>query len=144
MKVPEGYISSHANQARITHYLDACKDPDSCLASPDNVQFAIGGGYYNGDIDNDAFSFSDTYDPVTVSGARFCEARVWYIYSILADPIEFNANEYLDYAQGYNLTNRMPLFVKAKKDGINRFDIHAMLSSHFEGSWFWYQINNTQ
>ncbi len=137
MRVPDGYISSHANQARITQYTDTCQqDPDNCIASPDNIQFAIDRGYYHGNIDDGSFSFSDTYDPVTVSGARFCEARVWYIYSRLADPSEFDASQYLDYAQGYNLTNRMPLFVKAKKDGINRFDLHTMMSSHFEGSWF--------
>ena len=136
MRVPDGYISSHANQARITQYLDQCSNPDSCLASEDNVQFAIDRGYISGDVDVSDFSFSDTYDPVTVSGARFCEARVWDIYSNLADPLDYDAAKYLDYAQGNNLTNRMPLFVKAKKDGISRFDVHTMMSSHFEGSWF--------
>lgn len=30
---------------------------------------------------DEAFSFSDTYDPVTFSGARFCEARVWSFFT---------------------------------------------------------------
>jgi dipeptidase len=30
---------------------------------------------------------------------------------------------------------RMPLFVKAKAGGLTRADLHAMLSSHYEGSW---------
>ena len=136
MRVPDGYIGAHANQARITQYLDTCKDPNVCLASADNVQFAIDHGYYNGSVTDQSFSFSDTYDPVTVNGARFCEARVWYIFANLADPNDFNAASYLNYAQGYNLTNRMPLFVKAKQDKVTRGDVHAMLSSRYEGSWF--------
>ena len=29
-------------------------------------------------------------------------------------PFRFDPDQYLDYVQGYNLTNRMPLFVKPK------------------------------
>lgn len=134
MRLPDGYISAHANQARITQYLEACEDPEWCMASPDNLQFAIDRGYYNGTAAD--FSFSDVYDPVTVSGARFCEARVWYMFSMLADPADFDAAQYLDYAQGFNLTNRMPLFVKGKVDGINRQEVHNMMSAHFQNSWF--------
>lgn len=136
MRVPEGYIGAHANQGRITQFLDACKDPTMCLASNDVVQFAIDHGYYGGAVDDPSFSFSDTYDPVTVNGARFCDARVWYIFANLADPADFNPAMYLDYAQGYNLTNRMPLFVRAKPSLITRNEVHTMLSSRFEGSWF--------
>lgn len=136
MRVPDGYIGAHANQARITQFLDACKDPNMCLSSNDVVQFAIDRGYYNGAVDDPSFSFSDTYDPVTVNGARFCEARVWYIFANLADPEYFNANAYLTYAQGYNLTNRMPLFVKAKPSKVSRNEVHTMLSSRYENSWF--------
>ena len=136
MRIPDGYIGAHANQARITQFLDACKDPTKCLASSDVVQFAIDRGYYTGDVNDPSFSFSDTYDPVTVNGARFCDARVWYIFANLADPEDFNPDMYLDYAQGYNLTNRMPLFVRAKPSKISRNEVHTMLSSRFEGSWF--------
>lgn len=61
---------------------------------------------------------------------------MWYIFSSLADPAQFDAASYLDYAQGFNLTNRMPLFVKAKTSKVTRGEVHDMLSSHFEGSWF--------
>lgn len=136
MKVPDGYIAAHANQARITQYLEACKDPNVCLASDDIVQFAIDRGYYEGAVDDPTFSFSDVFDPVTVNGARFCEARVWYMFANLADPADFDPARYLDYAQGRNLTNRMPLFVRAKPDKVTREEVHVMLSSRFEGSWF--------
>ena len=52
------------------------------------------------------------YDPVTPTGARFCEARVWYIFQQLAEPTDFDAEYYLPYAQGFNLTRRMPLWVR--------------------------------
>ena len=54
-----------------------------CLASSDVIQFAIDHGYYTGSVDDTSFSFSDTYDAVTVIGARFCDARVWYIFANL-------------------------------------------------------------
>jgi dipeptidase len=117
-------------------FLETCKDSSQCLASPDVVQFAIDHGYYTGTVNDPSFSFSDVFDPVTVNGARFCEARVWYIFANLADPEDFNASAYLNYAQGFNLTNRMPLFVKAKSSKISRDEVHSMLSSRFESSWF--------
>ena len=45
---------------------------------------AIKHGYFKGAADDPAFSFSDVYDPVDFSGARFCEARVWHIFRTLA------------------------------------------------------------
>jgi hypothetical protein len=32
-----------------------------------------------------------TYDPLTVTGARFCEARVWSVFNAIADPADFDA-----------------------------------------------------
>ena len=45
------------------------------LACGVQVSFAIERGYWRGGATDPAFSFSDTYDPVTFEGARFCEAR---------------------------------------------------------------------
>lgn len=73
MRVPDGYISGHANQARITTF--PLNDPENCLYSPDVISFARERGYYSGEDKN--FSFSDTYAPVDFGGARFSEARVW-------------------------------------------------------------------
>ena len=134
LRVPDGYITAHANQGRITTFLP-CDDADNCMMSDDVVTFAQDRGYWDGDADDPTFSFSDTYDPVTPTGARFCEARVWSIFSQVADPSSFNASAYLDYAQGFNLTNRMPLWVKPKT-GLSRANLHSLLSDHFESSWF--------
>jgi len=132
LRVPDGHIVAHANQARIQKFLP-CDDPDVCMAAPDAVTFAMEHGFYNGTKDNTSFSFSDIYDPMTPTGARFCDARAWYIFSQLADPEDFNASKYLKYAQGFDLKNRMPLFVKARN--VTRQQVHAALSSHYEGSW---------
>ena len=44
------------------------------------------------------------------------------------------SNQYLDYAQGYNLTNRMPLWVKPDKK-INITEAFQYMRNHFEASW---------
>ncbi len=43
------------------------------MAAPDVVSFAVEHGFYNGSVDDLDFSFSDVFDPVTPTGARFCE-----------------------------------------------------------------------
>lgn len=94
-------MTGHANQARITTFPQS--DPENCLFSSDVISFArcdrAAGlirlssaiayhnhlcrsvGLYGEDQSDESFSFSDTYDPVTFSGARFCEARVWSFFS---------------------------------------------------------------
>ena len=36
--------------------------------------------------------------------------------------------------QGFNLTKRMPLWVRPRR-GLTRDDVHELLSSKYEGSW---------
>ena len=57
--------------ARAWHVHGMCM----ALACGVQVSFAIERGYWRGGATDPAFSFSDTYDPVTFEGARFCEAR---------------------------------------------------------------------
>ena len=132
LRVPEGHFVANANQARIRQFLP-CDDPGRCRMSKSVVSFAKEYGLWNGTNEME-FSFSDVYDPVTPTGARFCEARVWEIYSKLADPDDFNASYYLPYAQGFNLSRRMPLFVRPREP-ISRQDVHDALSSKYEDTW---------
>eukprot|EP00940_MAST-03C_sp_MAST-3C-sp2_P001819 g1819.t1 len=132
LRVPPGYFVANANQARITTFLP-CDDPSICRMSKDVVSFAKEYGLWNGTNESD-FSFSDVYDPVTATGARFCEARVWEIYKRLAHPDDFNASFYLPYAQGFNLSRRMPLFVRPRKL-ITREEVHDALSSFYQETW---------
>jgi len=104
VRIPDGYISGHANQARITTF--PLNDPENCLYSPDAISFARTKGYYTGE-DKD-FSFSDAYNPVNFEGARFCEARVWSGFN----KVNKDMGKYLDYVKGNNLKNRMPLYIK--------------------------------
>jgi len=129
LKIPDGYMMAHANQARITEFLP-CDDPATCRCSPDVVEFAQKHGFYDGEKAD--FSFSGVYDPVTFEGCRFCEARVWYVFREAAD---FDASKYLDYAKGYDTKNRMPLWVKPKAK-LTRDDVMKLMGSHYEGSWF--------
>ena len=79
-RIPDGYVSAHANQARITTVPK--DDPENCLYSPDVISFAREMGYYNGpDAD---FSFSDAYAPLDFGGMRACEARVWVCWVAVA------------------------------------------------------------
>lgn len=107
LRIPDGYVSAHANQARITTF--PLNDSENCMYSTDVISFARSQGYFNG---KDAeFSFSDTYAPVDFGGARFCEARVWAMFNRVNSAM----GKYLDYAKGHNLKNRMPLWIKPDK-----------------------------
>lgn len=126
-RVPDGYVTGHANQARITTF--PLNDPENCLFSPDVISFARKIGIYDG---SDAeFSFSDVYDPVTYSGARYCEARVWSFFSAVMG--QDWSNQYLDYIQGFNLTNRMPLWVRPEKK-LSAQDVMQHMRNHYEGT----------
>lgn len=73
-------VCAHANQARTRTF--NWVDPANVRYAADVADFARQIGVYSG---SDArFSFSDTYDPVTFEGARFCEARVFSFFSAVA------------------------------------------------------------
>jgi dipeptidase len=127
-KLPPGAVCSHANQARITQF--PLNDPDNCLYAPDVIDFARKLDLYHGSDEN--FSFSDTYDPISFSGARFCEARVWSFFSSVMG--QEWSDQYADYASGYNLTNRMPLFVTPATGKISVANTMQYMRSHYEGT----------
>ncbi len=124
-RIPDGYVSAHANQARITTFpLD---DPENCIYAEDVISFAREQGYFDGKEKD--FSFSDTYAPVTFGGARFCEARVWSFFSKITGGMD----QYLDYAKGENLENRMPLWVKPSTK-LAAHDLMNYMRDHYEGT----------
>ena len=130
LKIPDGAVAAHANQARITTF--PRNDPANCLYAHDVVDMAVELGLYTrieGDTDDSLFSFSDVYDPLTFSGARHGEARVWSIFLQIAES-EFE-EKYFDYAYGKNLKNRMPLYV-FPKEKLSLHQMDRLMSSHFE------------
>ncbi|HPX59009.1 MAG TPA: C69 family dipeptidase [Bacteroidales bacterium] len=142
LRVPDGYVSGHANQARITTFplangktsittKDIAKifNPNvEVVYTPDVISYAKAIGLYDGkDAD---FSFSDIYAPVDFGGARFCESRVWSGF------MKINPDEmakYEDYARGDNLKNRMPLWIKPNRK-LDVKDVFAMMRDHFQGT----------
>ncbi len=133
VRVPDGYISGHANQARITTF--PMNDPANCIYSKDVISFARGKGWFNGA--NRDFSFSDVYAPVDFGGARFCDARVWAGFNKVAEGME----KYAAYAKGLiqhggenNFpTNRLPLWIKPEKK-LTVQDVMEMMRDHYEGT----------
>jgi len=131
-RIPDGYISGHANQPRITQF--PMNDPENCIYSPDVISFARKMGWFNGQ-DNE-FSFSDTYAPLDFMGARACEARVWAMFN----RVNANMGQYEDYAMGHILkgkfgypSNRMPLWIKPDKK-VSVHDVMELMRDHYEGT----------
>ena len=124
-RIPDGYVSAHANQARITTFPK--NDPENCLYSPDVVSFAREMGYYDGpDAD---FSFCDAYAPLDFGALRACEARVWAFFRTVADDMD----QYVDYAMGHNKENRMPLWVKPRTK-VSPKTVFDCMRDHYEGT----------
>ncbi len=128
VRIPDGYVCSHANQSRIHHF--PLNDPENCLYAKDVISFARKAGYYSGsDAD---FSFCDTYNPIDFGGMRYCEARAWSALRLLGGK-NFDADRYLDFAMGYNGANKMPLYVKPERP-VTVADVAAVMRDHFEGT----------
>jgi len=132
MRIPDGYISGHANQARITQF--PLNDPKNCLYATDVISFAREKGWFEGK--NQDFSFSDTYAPVDFSSARFCDARVWSGFN----KVNKQMKQYESYAMGkvtYDdnkvATNRMPLWIKPDSL-LSVKDVMNMMRDHYEGT----------
>ena len=124
-RIPDGYISGHANQSRITT-IDF-NDPENCLYAKDVIKHAREQGIFSGK--DEEFSFCDVYNPLDFGAARGCEARVWSFFNRFADGMD----EYLDYAMGYDLEKHMPLYIKPNKK-ISTKDLADMMRDHFEGT----------
>jgi dipeptidase len=132
IRIPDGYVSGHANHPRITQF--PLNDPDNCIYAPDAISFARKKGFFNGE--DREFSFSDTYAPLEFGGARFCEARVWAMFN----RISAGMKQYEDYAMGHietgkhgYPTNRMPLYIKPDKK-ISAYDVMELMRDHYEGT----------
>ena len=139
--IPDGYISGHANQARITTFplangttsitadeIDKISDPAvETVYAADMIDLAREAGWYSGTDAN--FSFSDVFAPVDFSGARFCEARVWAAFN----RVNGSMGEYLDYAMGHDLSRRMPLWIKPDRK-LSVEDVMGLMRDYYQGT----------
>ena len=126
-RVPDGYISGHANQARIRQF--PLKDKKNTLYAPDVIDFAREMGYYEGS-DKD-FSFADAYAPLDYGSLRFCEARVYAMFNRAAPSLEMS----MDFVKGVEGAEPMPLWIKPDRK-LSVHDIMEFMRDHFEGTEF--------
>ena len=124
-RIPDGYVSAHANQARITTF--PWNDPENCLYAPDVADVARNMGWYEGS--NEDFSFADAYAPLDFGAMRGCEARVWAFFRMVADDMD----QYVDYAMGHNPANRMPLWVMPREK-VSLKQVMDAMRDHYEGT----------
>ncbi|MCK5088311.1 MAG: C69 family dipeptidase [Melioribacteraceae bacterium] len=125
-RIPDGYVSGHANQSRITTFpLD---DPENCIYSEDVISFAREKGYYSGS--DEEFDFAAAYNPLDFGGIRYCDARVWSMFR----RVNNNMDKYLGYIKGESL-ERMPLWIKPDKK-VSVHDVMQLMRDHYEGTEF--------
>lgn len=142
IRIPDGYVSAHANHARITTFpkvdgkrsissknLDKIFDSGvEVVYAHDVISFAREKGYFNGQESD--FSFSDVYAPLDFGAARFCELRVWSMFNHVSDKMD----KYWDYATGEDLkTERMPLFIKPNRK-LTPQDLMSFKRDHLQGT----------
>ena len=158
MKIPDGYVSGHANQARIMEFpLEKNKNSITSknfdkiyneevevVYAYDVISFAKEKGLYEGA--DKKFSFSDVYAPVGFGGARFCEIRVWSMFNKVADDMD----DYWSYVKGdiehpeahvegtpitpeNYASNRMPLWVKPNAK-VSVHDMMMFMRDHLENT----------
>ena len=150
-RIPDGYVSGHANQARITQFpqepkkfqkakgkglhkvisskhLDYLFEPEvECVYSDEVITYARACGWYDGKDED--FSFCDTYAPLTFSGMRGCDARVYAMFNRVASGMQ----RYEKYAMGDANAERLPLWVKPD----HKIDVREamnLMRDHYEGT----------
>ena len=140
LRVPDGAICAHANQARIGAFpLD---DPDNCLYAKDVISLARKKGYFEGP--DEEFSFKKAYGPADFGTVRGCDARVWSAFNILSNgwfsyydadgkAVTRDASDYLDYAMGYNLDGDLPLFIYPREK-VTVKAVADVMRDHYEGT----------
>jgi dipeptidase len=140
LRVPDGAICAHANQARIGAFpLD---DPDNCLYSKDVISFARRKGYFEGN--DEEFSFKKAYCPADFGTVRGCDARVWSAFNILSSgwfsfydvngkAVTKDASDYLDYAMGYDLKGDLPMFIYPREK-VTVKAVADVMRDHYEGT----------
>ncbi|MDR2010064.1 MAG: C69 family dipeptidase [Bacteroidales bacterium] len=141
MKIPDGYVSAHANQARITNFslsngktsisskeLDKIFNPEvEVIYAYDVISFAKEKAYFSGNDED--FSFSDAYAPMTYDAARYCELRVWTMFNAVNDDMQ----QYWNAATGKDLNTRLPLYIKPNRK-LTPADLMSFKRNYLQGT----------
>lgn len=148
IRIPDGYVSGHANAARIQTFplrdgRKSITDKDwkklynkevEVIYKHDIIKFARKKGYFDGK-DKD-FDFSAAYAPVDFSAARICDLRVWAMFNEVAEGMD----QYWDYVTGKDLEHgRMPLYIKPDRL-ISLSDVMSFMRNHYQGT----ELDKTQ
>ena len=125
-RVPDGYITAHANMPRISSFpLD---DPDNWLFAPDVIEFAVEKGYYD-PASGQPFSFRLAYETSSPVSNRVCAARIWSIYRRSAPSQHFS----VDFHRSVEGADDYPLFIKPDQK-LSVRDAMDLMRDHFEGT----------
>ncbi|MFH2009474.1 MAG: C69 family dipeptidase [bacterium] len=124
-RIPDGYVSAHANQTRIRTF--PRDDPTSCVYAKDVVSFARSKGYWKGE--EKTFSFADAYAPPSCRDLRIREARVWSFFRQVAPSRKIP----IDYVRCRKGAKPMPLWIKPDQK-LSARDLMRMMRDHFEGT----------
>ena len=126
LRVPDGYISCHANKARIGEFpLD---DQKNCLYSDNVISFAVEKGYYD-TASGEPFRFCDAYCPATPKNKRYADARVWSIFRRAAPSKDFSP----DYHRAVEGAEPYPLWIKPDEE-LSVAEVFALMRDHYEGT----------
>ena len=126
-RVPEGFITAHANMSRISTF--PLNDPEHWLSSPDIISFAIEKGFYKTE-NGKPFSFKDAYHPRQgPDQKRACAGRVWSICRRAAPSRNFTDA----YFRGVEGADDYPLFVKPDRP-LAVEDVMSLMRDHYEGT----------
>jgi dipeptidase len=128
VRVPDGYVSCHANKARIGEF--PMNDPENCMHSENVVSFAEERGYYD-PASGEPFRYCEAYCPATPKNRRYADGRVWSIFRRAA-PSE---NLSPDYFRGAEGSEPYPLWIKPDEK-LSVADVFSLMRDHFEGTDF--------
>jgi len=126
LRIPDGYVSCHANLSRIGEI--PFDDKENCMYSENVKSFAIEKGYYDPDS-GEPFRFNLAYCPPTPSSLHSCATRVWSILRRCAPSLNLSP----DYHRAVKGAEPYPLWVKPDKK-LSVQDVMALVRDHYEGT----------
>ncbi len=125
VRVPDGTISAHANQARIRQF--PLNDPKNAVYAKDVISFAREKGWFAGK--DEEFSFADAYAPLRGGTLRSCDGRVWSVFRRAAPSLNLSS----DWILAVPGAKPMPWAVKPDRK-LSTKDVMELMRDHFEGT----------
>jgi len=126
-RIPDGYVSCHANKARIGEF--PLNDPENCWYSENVISLAVEKGYYD-PASGEPFVFHEVYGPSTPRNLRWADTRVWSIMRRVAP-----SNLKADYHRAVEGAEPYPLWIKPDKK-LSLADVMGLMRDHYEDTDF--------